>query len=37
VYELLEADASGHVDTIVFNGVVDTTDPAVDGASVPAW
>jgi restriction system protein len=27
VHELLEADAGGHVDTVVFNGVVDTTDP----------
>jgi restriction system protein len=27
VHELLEADAGGHIDTVVFNGVVDTTDP----------
>jgi restriction system protein len=27
VHELLEADAGGHVDTVVFNGVVETTDP----------
>jgi restriction system protein len=27
VHELLEADTGGHVDTVVFNGVVDTTDP----------
>ena len=27
VYELLEADSGGHADTVVFNGVVDTTDP----------
>jgi hypothetical protein len=27
VHELLKADAGGHVDTVVFNGVVDTTDP----------
>lgn len=27
VYELLTADAGGHIDTVVFNGVVDTTDP----------
>jgi restriction system protein len=27
IHELLEADSGGHVDTIVFNGVVDTTDP----------
>jgi restriction system protein len=25
--ELFQADAGGHVDTIVFNGIVDTTDP----------
>lgn len=27
VHELLEGDAGGHIDTAVFNGVVDTTDP----------
>jgi restriction system protein len=27
VHELLEADAGGHIDTVVFNGMVDTTDP----------
>ena len=27
VHELLEADVGGHIDTAVFNGVVDTTDP----------
>lgn len=27
VHELLEADTGKHIDTIVFNGVVDTTDP----------
>jgi restriction system protein len=27
VHELLSADAGGHIDTLVFNGVVDTTDP----------
>jgi restriction system protein len=27
VHELLEADVGGHIDTVVFNGVVDTTDP----------
>ena len=27
VHELLEADAGEHIDTVVFNGVVDTTDP----------
>jgi len=27
VHELLEADSGGHVDTVVFNGMVDTTDP----------
>jgi restriction system protein len=27
VHELLEADSGGHIDTVVFNGVVDTTDP----------
>jgi restriction system protein len=27
VHELLNADAGGHIDTVVFNGVVDTTDP----------
>ena len=27
VHELLEADLGGHIDTVVFNGVVDTTDP----------
>ena len=27
VHELLKADAGGHIDTVVFNGVVDTTDP----------
>jgi restriction system protein len=27
VHELLESDSGGHIDTIVFNGVVDTTDP----------
>jgi restriction system protein len=27
VHELLEADSGGHIDTIVFNGLVDTTDP----------
>jgi restriction system protein len=27
VHELLEADAGGHFDTVVFNGMVDTTDP----------
>lgn len=25
--ELFQADAAGHVDTVVFNGIVDTTDP----------
>jgi restriction system protein len=27
VHELLQGDSGGHVDTVVFNGVVDTTDP----------
>jgi restriction system protein len=27
VHELLAADSGGHIDTVVFNGVVDTTDP----------
>jgi restriction system protein len=27
VHELLEADTGGHIETVVFNGVVDTTDP----------
>ena len=27
VHELLNADAGRHIDTVVFNGVVDTTDP----------
>ena len=27
VHELLEADLGGHIGTVVFNGVVDTTDP----------
>lgn len=27
VHELLEADSGGHIDTVVFNGMVDTTDP----------
>jgi restriction system protein len=27
VHELLEADTGEHIDTVVFNGVVDTTDP----------
>ena len=27
LHELLEADTGGHIDTVVFNGVVDTTDP----------
>ena len=27
VHELLEADSGEHIDTVVFNGVVDTTDP----------
>lgn len=27
VHELLAADPGGHIDTVVFNGVVDTTDP----------
>jgi restriction system protein len=27
VHELLSSDHAGHIDTIVFNGVVDTTDP----------
>lgn len=33
VHELLEADLGGHVDTVVFNGVVDTLDPG-SGRSV---
>ncbi|GIJ79242.1 restriction system protein [Micromonospora phaseoli] len=33
VHELFEADRAGLVDTIVFNGIVDTTDPRT-GASV---
>ncbi|RUL93215.1 restriction endonuclease [Verrucosispora sp. FIM060022] len=33
VHEIFEADRSGLVDTIVFNGIVDTTDPRT-GASV---
>ncbi|MFI1192351.1 restriction endonuclease [Micromonospora sp. NPDC020750] len=33
VHELFEADRSGLVDTVVFNGIVDTTDPRT-GASV---
>jgi restriction system protein len=33
VHELLEADSGGHIDTVVFNGVVDTTDPG-SGRSV---
>lgn len=27
VHELLETDTGGHIDTVVLNGVVDTTDP----------
>lgn len=27
VYELIASDKAGHIDTVVFNGVVDTTDP----------
>jgi restriction system protein len=27
VHELLESDKAGHIDTVVFNGHVDTTDP----------
>jgi len=27
LHELLESDAGGHLDTVVFNGIVDTTDP----------
>ncbi len=27
VHELLESDKAGHVDTVVFNGFVDTSDP----------
>jgi restriction system protein len=27
VHELLEADSGGHIDTVVFNGLVDTLDP----------
>jgi restriction system protein len=27
IHELFEADAGGHIDTVVFNGVVETTDP----------
>lgn len=27
VHELLESDRAGHIDTVVFNGFVDTTDP----------
>jgi restriction system protein len=27
VHELLQADSGGHIDTVVFNGVADTTDP----------
>jgi len=28
VHELLTSDLAGHIDTVVFNGVVDTTNPA---------
>lgn len=27
LYELLQSDKAGHLDTVVFNGLVDTTDP----------
>lgn len=27
VHELLQSDKAGHIDTVVFNGLVDTTDP----------
>jgi restriction system protein len=27
LHELFQADAGGHIDTVVFNGMVDTTDP----------
>jgi restriction system protein len=27
VHELLRSDRGGHIDTVVFNGIVDTTDP----------
>jgi restriction system protein len=27
VHELLKSDKAGHIDTVVFNGLVDTTDP----------
>jgi restriction system protein len=27
LYELLQSDKAGHIDTVVFNGLVDTTDP----------
>jgi restriction system protein len=27
VHELLQSDKGGHIDTVVFNGIVDTTDP----------
>jgi len=30
VHELLSNDHGGHIDTVVFNGVVDTTDPGRD-------
>ena len=37
VQELFQADYGGHIDTVVFNGVVDTTDPEAAAASGPAW
>jgi hypothetical protein len=27
VHELLESNKANHIDTVVFNGLVDTTDP----------
>jgi restriction system protein len=27
VHELLQSDKTGHINTVVFNGLVDTTDP----------
>lgn len=35
VHEVLNSDLAGHIDTIVFNGVVDTTDPGTGRRARP--
>ena len=37
VRELLTSDKAGHIDTVVFNGHVDTTDPEAASVSTHAW